>query len=211
MFMSYVHKKSTSPKATFFICRLEGSEILDNSSKLFWSGTFGFTTLTSVFDNLHLSPAEIESFHCRQIVNGCFLVKNYLITVDNFMEISSLPDKFKCWPYLVQYFLSKSVSNILTLLYIFSFFSNCLLNFITSLLTHDEGIRSCLWGNFITKILTLFYSTKLHTCFIAALVLFLLITFAPPILPLHIHSSIFLFNLFQRLQLHSFWHLVLQN
>jgi hypothetical protein len=35
MFMSYVHKKSAFPKATFFLCHLEGSEILDNSSELF--------------------------------------------------------------------------------------------------------------------------------------------------------------------------------
>ena len=78
MFMSYVHKKSASPKAIFFLCCLEGSEILDNSSKLFWSVTSGFTTLTSVFGNLLFSLAEIESSHCRQIVDGRFLVKKFL-------------------------------------------------------------------------------------------------------------------------------------
>ena len=37
----------------------------------------------------------------------------------------------------------------------------------------------------------------------------LLISFALPITPLHLHSSTFLFHLLQYLQLHPFWHLVL--
>jgi hypothetical protein len=34
MFISYVHKESRFLNATFFLCCLEGCEILDNSSKL---------------------------------------------------------------------------------------------------------------------------------------------------------------------------------
>jgi len=94
--IGYVHKKSGFLNATFFLCHLEGCEILDKSPKLFGSGTSRFTTLISVFDNLRLSPSEIESFHCRQIGDSCFLVKNSFITMVNFLEISSLPDKFKC-------------------------------------------------------------------------------------------------------------------
>ena len=109
-------KKTGILNAAFFLCDLEGCEILDNLSKFLWFGTSGCTTLTSVFHSPHFSPSEIESFHSRQIGDSCFLVKYSLITLVNFMEISSLPDKFKYWPCLVKYFLSKPVSNIFMLL-----------------------------------------------------------------------------------------------
>jgi hypothetical protein len=42
-----------------------------------WFGTSGCTTLSSVSD-LDLSPSEMESFHCMQIEDSCFLVKKFL-------------------------------------------------------------------------------------------------------------------------------------
>lgn len=85
---------------------LEGCGILDDLSKLLWFRTYRCTTVSSASDDLDLSPSEIKSFHCIHIGDSCFLVKNSLITVVNFKEICSLPDKFKCWPCSVKYFLS---------------------------------------------------------------------------------------------------------
>jgi hypothetical protein len=70
------------------------------------------------------------------------------------LEISSSPDKFKCWPCSVRYFLSLFLTFFIII--DIHLLSACLTNFNTSLLTLDEGIRSCLRGDFIITIFPFF-------------------------------------------------------
>lgn len=78
--------------------------------------------------------------------------KTFLATAASFRAIRSFPDQFQCRSCFVKYSLSRSVSDIFTLLYIFILFFNCLLNLTTSLFTQEEGIRSYLGGAVITTI-----------------------------------------------------------
>jgi hypothetical protein len=72
------------------------------------------------------------------------------MTTANFKQICSFPEKFNCRQCLAEYFLSRYVSNIFTLLYIFIFFFNYLISFITSLLTQEEGITTTLHWHHLT-------------------------------------------------------------
>jgi len=78
MFISYTHKKSVFLNAAFFLCCLEGCEILDKSSKLLRFKTFGCTTLTFVFDNLDFESIRDRIIPLQANWRQMFLSRKFL-------------------------------------------------------------------------------------------------------------------------------------
>ena len=126
------------------------------------------------------SENAVFSFHFSLMGDILFLLRQLLTIMDNLTAIHSFPAEFRCRPCLVKYSLSKLISNIFTLLNGAITFFSCLLNLITSLLTH-EGRRSHLGGEVNTTVFTTWlFVTKLHRCFSASLELSLPMSFDPP-------------------------------
>lgn len=111
-------------------------------------------------------------------------------------------------------FAKKNITLLfLTFLHYYRFFilfSTCLLNFNTSLLTQDEGIRSGLWGDFIIATSAFFFNKITHMLYTYFRIILTYIICPSPYYH-YILTQFFLFHLLQCLQLYPFRHIVLQN
>ena len=184
-----VHKNSCSVNAGFFLCLLESCGWVTIPSLLFGMliaegnscnpllefffclfASCSWVTITSLLfgvlrSSMFLSCCEIigSSFHCKQMEDTFFLLKKLSITEASFRAVCYITDKLKCRPRFIKSSLSRSISNIFTLFYIFILFFNCLLKLTTSLFTLEEEIRLYLGGAVITTIFTFcLFSTRLR-------------------------------------------------
>jgi hypothetical protein len=102
--------------------------------------------------------------------NGRYMLSNHF-----------LPYITQIRPCLVKRSLFRSFLTTVTCLWHFIIFSNFLLKTSTSLLTHDQLTRSCLWDTNIKIMLVwVLFLTKFNTCLNPSLVLFFLTSLAPP-------------------------------
>ena len=89
-------------------------------------------------------------------------------------ETNFLPLMFRCSPWVVKEFLSSFSSWIFTFDWDFINFCTCLLYLVTSKFTHDSGIKSNLYGEFINTIFSpLFSFTNLETEFNASFITYI--------------------------------------